>query len=299
MTFRLLVTGREGQVARTLVARGQTDGVEIISVARPQFDLLRNERFDDIIQAVRPDAIVSAAAYTSVDLAESEPELAEAMNGRAPGELGKAAAKMGIPVIHLSTDYVFSGDKAAPYVESDATGPLNVYGRTKLEGERMLALSTSNYVILRTSWVYSPHGRNFVKTMLSLADDRDVLNVVSDQWGCPTSADDIARIVIAVARRLREDESPHLRGVFHMAGRGEGTSWAGFAEAIFERSRVRGGPAALVNPVLSSSWPTPAQRPKNSRLDCGRLLQHYGLSLDLWRRSLDKCLDKVINSKEA
>lgn len=299
MTLRLLVTGREGQVARAHMARGQTDGVEIIPVSRPHFDLLRIESFDEVIRAVRPDAIVSAAAYTAVDRAESEPELAEAVNGHAPGELGKAAAKMNIPVIHLSTDYVFSGEKSGLYIEEDATGPVNVYGRTKLHGEQALAHSTDNHVILRTSWVYSPYGRNFVKTMLALAGNRDVLNVVSDQWGCPTSADEIARIVIAVARRLQEDESRHLRGVFHMAGRGEGTSWAGFAEAIFERSRALGGPVAHVHPVLTASWPTPAQRPKNSRLDCGRLLQHYGLSLDPWRRSLDKCLDKVINSKEA
>lgn len=297
MSLHLAVTGRHGQVARSLIARAAQEDVVIVPLARPDFDLSRPKSFMDAVRAARPDAIVSAAAYTAVDRAESEPELAEAVNGRAPGELGRVAAALNVPILHLSTDYVFSGDKPEPYVETDATGPINVYGHSKLHGERALAAASDNHVILRTSWVFSPEGRNFVNAMLALAQTRDALDVVADQRGCPTSADEIARALIAVARRVIADPAPELRGVFHMAGGAE-TNWAAFAEAVFDGARRRGWPAAAVRPTRSSAWPSPARRPMNSRLDSARLRSNFGVSLDPWPVSLDKHLNRLVELRQ-
>lgn len=295
--MRVVVTGTEGQVDTSVKALGEAEGIEVIRIGLPDIDLSRPETLEPAIRAVRPDVIISSAAYTAVDKAESEPALAQKINGDAPGELARIAALLDVPILHLSTDYVFAGDKDGIYVESDEPAPVSVYGATKLSGERQIAAATPDHVILRTAWVYSPYGSNFVKTMLRLTETREELNVVADQRGCPTYAPEIARALLTVARRVVAESDPRLRGVFHLTGQGE-TTWAGFAEAIFAGSAARGGRAIKVNAIPTSAYPTPARRPANSRLDGAKLNDIYGLRLDPWRVSLDACLDELVAARE-
>ena len=291
--MRIVITGTEGQVDTSVKSLGDAEGVEVIRIGLPDIDLSKPETLDAPIRAARPDVIISSAAYTAVDKAESEAGLAQAINSDAPGALARIAAALNVPILHLSTDYVFAGDKDGLYVETDATGPQSVYGETKLSGEDQIRATTPNHVILRTAWVYSPYGNNFVKTMLRLGQTRDALNVVADQHGCPTYAPEIARVLLAVARRVTTDADPALRGIFHMTGTGE-TTWAGFAEAIFAGGAERGLVGAVtVNPITTAEYPTPARRPANSRLSGTKLQAVYGLQLDPWRTSLAQCLDTL------
>lgn len=299
MTPRLLVTGLHGQVAMSLVERAAMSGAfEVLAVGRPQLDLADPASIGSAIEAVSPDIVVSAAAHTAVDQAESEEDLAMLMNGVSAGEIAKAAARLGVPLIHLSTDYVFDGSKSTPYREDDPVAPLGVYGRSKLAGERAIGEATDNHVILRTAWVYSPFGRNFLKTMLRLAETRDTLSVVSDQIGNPTSALDIADGILTVASNLLSDQSPALRGIFHMTGAGEG-SWADFAEEIFSYARSANGPFATVNRIPSSDYPTPAKRPANSRLDRARLRDVHGVALPPWQGSTRAVVERLLAEARA
>ena len=289
--MRIVVTGTTGQVVSAITAVAPPD-VAIIAIGRPDIDLADLDSLAGPITAARPDVIVSAGAYTAVDRAESEPELAQVINGAAPGALARIARDLDIPILHISTDYVFDGSKSSPYVEDDATGPLGVYGASKLAGEAAVRAAGDNHVILRTAWVYSPFGGNFVKTMLRLAQSRDEISVVADQVGCPTSAMDIARTVIAIAQRVATDPSPNLRGTFHLSAPDE-ASWADFAQAVFDGLAVRGGKTVTVNPIATSAYPTPARRPANSRLNGDRLARTYGIRLPSWRSSLDDTLTAV------
>lgn len=292
--MRIVVTGKTGQVVSALVERATAlDDVDVIAVGRPELDLADAESVAKALDSAKADVIVSAAAYTAVDKAESEPELAFAVNADGAGAVAEAAARLSIPIIHLSTDYVFAGDKHAPYVETDPTGPTSAYGRSKLEGERRVLGATGNHAILRTAWVYSPFGANFVKTMLRLAETRDTLRVVADQQGQPTSALDIADAVIAVARRMTADADPSLRGIFHLAGSGSGT-WADFAEAIFAGLEARTGKTVTVERITTADYPTPARRPANSRLSTARLGHAYGITLPDWRQSTEAVLDRLV-----
>ncbi len=290
--MRLLVTGRDGQVA-TALRNAAGDDVAVIPLGRPELDLADPAGAADAIRKADADVIVSAAAYTAVDQAEAEPEAARAVNALAPGAMAAAAAARGLPFIHLSTDYVFPGDKPEPYVETDATGPTGVYGATKLEGERLVAAAHPDHAILRTAWVYAPYGRNFLRTMLRLAESRDSIGVVDDQRGNPTYAPDIATGIIAVARNLlgRPGDAA-LRGTFHMSAAGE-ASWAEFAAAIFARSAAAGGPSAAVMPIPTSAYPTPARRPANSRLACAKLAAAHGVQLPHWRDAMARCIDAL------
>src|SRR5208337_3649050 len=218
------------------------------------------------IEAARPDVVVNAAAYTAVDKAESEEDLAMRVNGEGAGHVAEAAANAGAPLLHLSTDYVFDGALDRPYREDDPTGPTGAYGRSKLLGEKLVAERCSNSAILRTAWVYSPFGANFVRTMLRLNETREEVGVVADQRGNPTSALDIADALLAIGKTLRADEAPALRGVFHMTGSGEAT-WADVAEAVFEEARAGGRRLTMVKRIATADYPTPAWRPVNSRLD--------------------------------
>ncbi len=294
MIRRILVTGIKGQVVRSLVetAAGRDD-IELLPIGLPEFDLAATEKIAPAIEALRPDVILSVAAYTAVDAAESDEATALAVNGTAVGEIGKAAARLNVPVVHLSTDYVFSGDKPAPYVETDPTGPLSAYGRTKLAGELALAAATPNHAILRTAWVYSPFGKNFVKTMLRLGETRDRVGVVADQVGSPTSALDIADGLLMVADNLIASSDPALCGIFHMTGRGE-ASWAGFAAEIFRLSAALGGKPVTVDPIPTSAYPTPAKRPANSRLDCGKLERLHGVRLPDWQHSTELVVRRLV-----
>ena len=292
--MRILVTGKEGQVDTSLQLLGdKTPGLDVVRIGLPEIDLSRPETLEVPVREARPDVIISSAAYTNVDKAESEMGLAEAINADGPGELARLAAALDIPLLHLSTDYVFYGDKTGAYVETDAPRPVSAYGVTKLSGEMAVEKATDNHVILRTAWVYSPFGNNFVKTMLRLGETRDEINVVADQHGSPTYALEIARVLISMAQRLAADPAPALRGIFHLTGQGE-TTWAGFAEAIFAGAQARGRSPVKVNHIPTSAYPTPAKRPANSRLSGEKLFTTYGLRLDPWHVSLDNCLDQLV-----
>jgi dTDP-4-dehydrorhamnose reductase len=289
---KLLVTGRDGQVARSLAARiAASHGIEVVFAARPELDLARPDTIAAVIEAARPDVVVSAAAYTAVDQAEDEPDLAFAVNAAGAGEVAKAAASIGAPVIHLSTDYVFDGTQDRPYREDDPTGPQGVYGASKLAGERAVAEANPRHVIVRTAWVYSPFGKNFVKTMLRLAQTRDEVSVVADQWGNPTSADDIVEAVLVAARRLVSGDFDAW-GVYHFAGQGK-ASWADFAEEIFRVSSERGGPGADVRRIGTADYPTKARRPANSQLDSGRFRRVFAHVSPHWQDSLSSTLSPL------
>lgn len=289
--MRIAVTGRRGQLVMALIERAKGSTIEIVPLGRPELDLADPASIAPRIKAAAPDLVLSAAAYTAVDRAESEPDLAMSINGASPAAIGRSAKVLGIPVIHISTDYVFAGDKPTPYTEVDPTDPHTVYGRSKLAGEQALAAAMNDYLILRTAWVYSPFGANFVKTMLRLAGDRDEVRVVNDQRGCPTSALDLADVILALAPRLGSSQAP--RGIFHIVGAGE-ASWAEFATAVFAESEALGGKRARVVPITTAEYPTPAQRPPNSRLATDKLRANYGLALPDWRQSLRETIRRLV-----
>jgi dTDP-4-dehydrorhamnose reductase len=295
--MRIVVTGGPyGQVLESLLEMGPTRGHQVIPVGPPELDLAgAPEAILGALKAARPEAIVSAAAYTAVDTAEGEPDLAFAINARGAGAVAAAARELGVPIVHISTDYVFDGSKEAPYVESDPTGPASVYGASKLAGEIAVLAEHGNCAILRTAWVYSPFSANFVKTMLRLAGERDEVAVVADQRGNPTSALDIASAVITVLENLAGSEDPELRGLFHMTGTGE-ASWADFAEAVFAASAAANGPAARVRRISTSDYPTAAKRPANSRLDSSRLSRIHGVQLPDWRTSTKEVVNRLVRS---
>lgn len=294
MSQRLLVTGRYGQIATALTERAAlSERFDVVSLGRPQFDLADPSTVGAAIELASPDIIVSAAAYTAVDQAESEEDLATRMNGLSAGEIAKAAYRLGVPIIHISTDYVFDGLKSTPYLEDDIVAPIGVYGRSKLAGEIAVRAATDEHVILRTAWVYSPFGKNFLKTMLRLAETRESLAIVDDQIGNPTSALDIADSILTVASNLLSDNSRTLRGTFHMTGDGA-ASWADFAEEIFFCARLRNGPFATVKRIATSEYPTPAKRPANSQLNCSRLREQHGIFLPPWRDSTAQVVERLL-----
>jgi len=297
--MKLVVTGRHGQVARALAERGRSAGVEVVCLARPEVDLTEPGLVARAIEATRGDIVINAAAYTAVDKAEAEPDLAMRVNGEGARAVAAAAARTGRPVVQVSTDYVFDGALDRPYCEDDPVGPLGVYGRTKLAGETAVAAANARHVIARTAWVYSPFGHNFLKTMLRLGLTRDEVGVVADQWGAPTSALDLADALIAMARRLAgEPDNASLYGAFHATG-SLYTSWAGFAAAIFAQAAMLGRRPVAVTPISTAQYPTPAARPANSRLDAGKLHRVYGLALPEWRSSAHDCVKRLILSPEA
>jgi dTDP-4-dehydrorhamnose reductase len=293
--LRIAVTGKEGQVARSMVALGPVMGVEVIAVGRPELDLADPASVLAALEAVHPDAIVSAAAYTAVDKAESERELAFAVNGAGAGAVAEAAARLGVPVLHLSTDYVFDGSKAGRYDERDPTAPTSVYGASKLDGETRVASATANHAIFRTAWVYSAHGANFLKTMLRLGETRDTLSVVADQLGCPTSAEDIARAMITAAQTMVARSDDAYRGIFHLTGAGE-ASWADFAREIFRAAESHGRKPVDVAPITSDQYPSPVKRPANSRLSGEKLERVYGIALPDWRLSTEKVVQALLGT---
>lgn len=292
----LLVTGREGQVARTIRELLSASGWNVLAVGRPESDLEHPETVAEAIRRARPDVVVSAAAYTAVDKAEDEPGRARAINALAPSVIATAAAEVGAAIIHFSTDYVFDGTKRSPYVEDDTTAPLGVYGATKLAGEASVAAANPRHVILRTAWVCSPYGNNFVRTMLRLAAERPELRVVADQQGAPTFAADLAVAVGRIASRLVATPRPGADhyGVFHVSSEGL-TTWHGFAEAIMAGAARRGRKPVPVEPITTADFPTRARRPAYSKLSSDKVDRVYGLRLPHWQASLDRCLDVLID----
>lgn len=291
--MRIVVTGKTGQLAQSLLERAPVFGATVVTVGRPELDLAAPAAVTDKLAAAAPDLIVSAAAYTAVDKAESEPELAFAVNAEGPRALAKSAAALGIPLIHISTDYVFDGLKPEPWTEEDAPRPLTVYGASKLAGEEAVLGVDDGNTVVRVGWVYSPFGANFAKTILRLAGERDRLRIVADQTGGPTSALDIADGVLAMARNVLAGPARRdLRGLFHMAPEGTAT-WADFAEAICDWLRETRGRDIAVERITSAEYPTPARRPANSRLDARRLARLHGVRLPPWRTSLPPVLNRL------
>jgi dTDP-4-dehydrorhamnose reductase len=294
--MRLVATGKHGQLARSLSERCAARGVELALIGRPDVDLTDARAVASAVQAARGDVVINAAAYTAVDMAESEPELAMAVNCEGARSVAQAAANIGRPIIQISTDYVFNGALDRPYREDDSVDPLGVYGRTKLAGELAVAQVNPRHVIVRTSWVYSPFGKNFVKTMLRLAETREAVGVVADQWGSPTSALDLADALIAMSAALvREPELADLFGLFHMTG-GGATNWAEFAQAIFDDAARLGHKVARVERITTAQFPTPVKRPANSRMDGSKLARIYGIALPDWRGSAAECVRRLLES---
>lgn len=283
--MRILISGHTGQVARELQLALSEH--ELISLDRHAFDLAQPTSLRRTILRERPDLLINAAAHTAVDQAEQEQTLVFAINAEAPGVMAVACAELGIPLIHYSTDYVFDGSRAGPYSEDDTPNPLSVYGSSKLAGERAIADSDCDHLILRTSWVYSRHGRNFLLTMQRLLQEREQLNVVADQIGAPTWAGSIAGATAELIDAWQQGNRQW--GTYHLTNRGE-TSWFGFAQAIGDRLRASGKPCAKLQPIPTSDYPTPARRPLNSRLDCSKLERNWNVRLPDWQTALDACL---------
>ena len=281
--MKLLVLGAGGQVGRELCRLQWPAGYRLAAFDRGDVDITREDSIAAAMQRERPDMVINAAAYTAVDRAETEPDAAWAANCTGPGQLAAACRKAAVPLIHISTDYVFDGSKAGPYREDDPVNPLGVYGRSKEAGDRAVREALPEHVILRTAWVYSAHGHNFVKTMLRLAGERPVLRVVADQTGSPTSAADIAAAIAAIVRRIAAGQGRW--GTYHFTGAGAVT-WHGFAEAIFELAAPWRGPRPRVEPITTADYPTPARRPANSVLDCSHIGEVFGIAPRRWREAL-------------
>lgn len=284
---RVLVLGRKGQVAAALAEASWPAGIEVVSRGRDIIDLGHPESAQTAIRQLRPDLVVNAAAFTAVDLAESEQASAFAINRDGAAAAAAACAHLGVPLIHISTDYVFDGQKQGAYVEDDPVNPLSVYGKSKEAGERAVRAALATHMILRTSWVYAPAGRNFVLSMLARAEKGEALRIVDDQQGCPTAASEVARAILVVAQRLLASSGAF--GTFHFCGDGS-ISWYGFAEAIFDSA---GGRRPPLTAIPTRDYPTPARRPANSVLDAGKFRRLYGVVARPWRESLAECLAAI------
>lgn len=292
--MKILIVGGSGQVGwelqRSLVPLG-----EVVVAQRDTLDLKQAGNLEQILDVVQPDAVINAAAYTAVDEAEAHPELADAINHRAVAALAQAAARRGFWLIHYSSDYVFDGRGGAPYGENHPTGPLNTYGASKLAGDLAIADSGCRHLILRTSWVHSPRGKNFVRSILKLASERDHLRVVSDQHGAPTSAELIADVTANALAQLVEGDS--VSGTYHLAAAGE-ASWHEVAQAVVAEARRLGSSIKLapeaIEPVASSQYPTAAARPLNSRLNSSKLRQTFGVELPNWRFGVGRTVAELV-----
>lgn len=297
--MKILLLGKNGQVGwelqRSLAPLGEVIALDHDGAPGLSGDFAHPESLAATVRDVAPDLIVNAAAHTAVDKAESEPELARAINALAPGVLAREAAALGALLVHYSTDYVFDGSGNAPWTEDAPTGPLSVYGATKREGEQLIRDSGCRHLIFRTSWVYAARGGNFAKTMLKLAAERDALTIIDDQYGAPTGAELLADVTAHAARMTLAN--PELAGTYHLAAGGE-TTWHGYARHVIEFARARGvaikvAPDAI-RPVPTSAFPTPAKRPANSRLDTRKLQQAFGLVLPPWQSGVERMLNEIL-----
>lgn len=296
--MRLLVAGWQGQVARAFVeaAPARAD-IVACAIGRPALDLCEPGTVEQALTDVRPDIVINTAAYTAVDKAESESARAFALNRDGAGMLAAAAARRHIPIIHLSTDYVYDGRKPGPYVETDETAPTSVYGRSKLDGEHAVQAANPKHIILRTAWVFSPVGQNFVKTMLRLAGERDRLRVVGDQQGSPTYAPHLVAAILDVATQVAANGNGEDRwGVYHAAGAGT-ASWYDVACEVFKHSGALNGPSASVDAITTAEYPTAATRPANSRLDCSKLERNFGVALPVWTSGVETCVGRLLSAK--
>jgi dTDP-4-dehydrorhamnose reductase len=287
MTLKVLQFGAAGQMAQETILRGPRYGMTLTALSRQDADLADPAAIERIVRETAADLVINAAAYTAVDRAETERDLAFTVNGASPGAMARVCAARNLPLVHVSTDYVFNGTGDRPWREDDPVAPVNAYGESKLAGEQAILESGARAAILRTSWVFSAHGANFVKTMLRLGD-RPELKVVDDQIGRPTFAGDLAEAALTVGARLATDPSAPT-GLFHFAGEGA-ISWCGFAAEIFA---IRGGPGPVLAGIASRDYPTPAARPRNSVLDCTRVERAFGIIPRSWRDGLGETLAEL------
>ena len=283
---RIVVTGGAGQVGQALSKQICDCSDTFLFPSRDAFDLLSEASMVNGLREVKPDLVLNLAAYTAVDRAEDEPEFCAAVNATAPAILARETGRLGVPLIHVSTDYVFSGELDRPYREDDATGPINVYGRTKLEGEQAIAAANPAHVIVRASWIISAYRANFVKTMLRLAADRDTLRVIDDQIGGPTSADDLASALLTIINRYGSKDGL-APGIFHFSNQGE-ASWADLAEAVMAAAASLKGVNARIERISTAEYPTKARRPRNSRLNTKKFHATYGLLARNWHEAVSE-----------
>lgn len=296
--MRLLITGSQGQVARAFIeaAPAQND-IEACAIGRPGLDICNTPTIERALSDIKPDIVINTAAYTAVDDAEGDEARARALNRDGAAMLATAAAKRGTPIIHLSTDYVFDGTKNAPYIETDLTGPTSIYGRTKLEGEQAVAAANAKHVILRTAWVYSPFGKNFVKTILTHAGKGTDLKVVNDQTGSPTYAPHLVKAIMGIARKIVAANGEGIEwGVYHAGGAGY-ASWYEVAREILDQSKAQGGPTTSLSAIGTDGYPTRAKRPANSRLDCGKLAGTFGVTQPDWREGVKLCVARLLKGE--
>lgn len=290
--MKVLVIGTRGQLARSLSEAASARQLPIRLIGRPDLDLSDVHGVRTAITAAQPGVVINAAAYTAVDRAESDAIAAFAVNAAAPEAMAQACEDLGVPFVHISTDYVFDGTKDAPYVEDDPAAPLGIYGRSKLDGEQRVAAACARHLILRTAWVYSPFGSNFVRTMLRLAEARSEIAVVDDQVGNPTYAPHLASAILTLTERLMDDcDVPW--GLYHLAGSGEAT-WCDLAREVLAVSSQLGGPTASVRAITTAEYPTAARRPANSRLDCSRARRLLGIGLPHWQEGVAQCVARLL-----
>lgn len=297
--MRILVAGKQGQLARALAeAASGKPALQITCLERPELDIANASTVREVFETCAPDVVINAAAYTAVDQSEAEPDEAFSANETGAANLAASAAEHGIPILHVSTDYVFSGTSERPYLETDPPSPINVYGRSKLAGEVAVAAANPNHVILRTAWVHSPWGGNFVKTMLRLGAQRDELSVVADQTGTPSYAADLAQAILSIAEKLEEGGDPERPwGIFNLTNAGF-TTWFGFAEEIFRAAEIHGLNPPKLNRITTAEYPTPARRPLYSVLDNSRIGEMFGICLRDWREATADCVRRLMTAGE-
>ncbi len=289
--MKLLVIGSSGQLAQSIFEQKRAD-LEVILVGRSSLDIANEDAVRQLLETCRPEIVVNAAAYTAVDQAEFEPDKAMHVNAVGARVLAQGCRSVEAPLVHISTDYVYDGTKTSPYLETDAPRPINAYGQSKLAGELAIVEATGRHVILRTSWLFSPYGKNFLNTMLRLAQSQNEVCVVDDQVGAPTYAPDLAEAIIAIAPRLISGTSMEPFGTYHVAAQGE-TAWSGFAAEIFRLQQKRGARVPRLTPIPSSTYESAARRPANSRLDCGKFERVFGIRLPSWQDGVAKCLARI------
>ena len=289
----ILIFGGGGQLGQELTARAARAGMPVVALGRDQADISDRGQVAEAIGSVKPGVVINAAAYTNVDRAEKEPDVAMRANQAGPAVLAEQCAVIGLPLIHFSTDYVFDGEKVGAYREDDPVAPLGVYGRSKLAGEEAIRALHADHLILRVAWVYGRYGTNFLKTMLRLGQEREELSVVADQYGCPTSTEDIAEAVIRLAALAMRGDLPF--GTYHFTGTGE-TTWYGFASAIMKDAAEITGRSAAVTPISSSDYPTIAKRPANSVLDSSLFERTFGFRARPWQEATRQVVADLLTS---
>jgi len=294
MRMKIMIIGANGQLGWELNKGGMEWGFAVESLDLPDFDITDHTSVETKIKQTNVNVVINAAAYTAVDQAESEPQLAFAVNRDGPAYIASACATFGVPLIHVSTDYVFDGTQKEPYVETDPISPLGIYGQSKAAGEDEIRKILPDNIIIRTAWLYGIHGHNFVKTMLRLGCEREIIRVVSDQFGCPTNAADLADAILSVITKLKEGNDIQW-GTYHFCGDGA-TTWHGFAEAIFSIAKKHSSLLVKkVVPVASSEFPTPAKRPTNSVLNCSLIKKYFGIHTRPWEESLTDMIEQLFS----